>query len=259
MGPGGMSDSNNANPEATAYGYTRVSPEEKSRRVRAVFDRVAARYDVMNDLMSGGLHRLWKDSFVRQIGPKAGDVIVDLAGGTGDIAFRMHRAARGEAQITVCDINTAMMRVGRRRGYDRGLARQIRWVTGSAEALPFKDDSVDVLTIAFGLRNVTHIDQALAEAVRVLRPGGRFYCLEFSKVQDPLLARVYDAYSFAVIPTLGALVTQDRESYRYLAESIRMFPDRASLADRMRGAGFAQARHRAMTFGAVAVHEGLVI
>lgn len=245
------------NPEATDFGYRKVGDaSQKTRLVRDVFDRVAERYDLMNDLMSGGLHRAWKRSFLAQARLAPGERALDVAGGTGDIAFGLLRGAAG-THVTVCDLNEDMVRVGRRRGWDRGIAAaRLGWTVGDAAQLPFPDASVDVVTIAFGLRNVTRIDDALAEFARVLRPGGRFYCLEFSQVEDPLMGRLYDAYSFTVIPLLGRLVAQDRESYQYLAESIRRFPSRPELARRMGEAGFEGVQVRTMTRGVVAVHSG---
>jgi demethylmenaquinone methyltransferase/2-methoxy-6-polyprenyl-1,4-benzoquinol methylase len=245
------------NPEKQWFGEKQVSPEEKTGLVRGVFDNVADKYDLMNDLMSGGLHRLWKDRFVREIRPRAGLRYLDVAGGTGDIAFRLRKAASGHADITICDLNAQMLGVGRDRAIDRGWLNAFEWVTGNAEALPFPDNSFDVYTIAFGLRNVTHIDTALAEARRVLRPGGRFFCLEFSHVEEPLFAKIYDAYSFRLIPKIGEIVAKDRESYQYLVESIRKFPDQAALARRMTESGLKNAGFKNISGGIVAIHEGL--
>lgn len=244
------------NPERNWFGEKQVSPEEKTALVRGVFDSVADKYDLMNDLMSGGVHRLWKDRFVRMIRPKPGLHYLDVAGGTGDISFRIRKAAGPDARITVCDLDEAMLTVGRDRALDRGFANGFTWVTGNAEALPVPDNSVDVYTIAFGLRHVTHIDTALAEAFRVLKPGGRFFCLEFSRVEEPMLAKLYDAFSYGIIPRIGQLVAKDRDSYQYLVESIRKFPPQAALCRRMESAGFQGVKHEDLSFGIAAIHRG---
>ncbi len=241
------------NPEREWFGTRKVSAREKTDLVRSVFDSVADKYDLMNDLMSGGRHRLWKDRFVRQIRPRPGIKCLDVAGGTGDIAFRLRRKG---AQVTVSDINEQMLRVGRDRAIDRGWL-DLEWVPANAEDLPFDDESFDLYTIAFGLRNVTHIDKALAEAARVLRPGGKFFCLEFSRVEEPFIAKIYDAWSFNVIPRIGAAVAKDRESYQYLVESIRKFPPQKQLARRMASAGLSQCRYTNLDFGVVAIHQGV--
>ena len=247
------------NAEKNWFGEKQVAPDEKTRLVRGVFDSVAPSYDVMNDFMSGGLHRLWKDHLVRKIRPRAGLHYLDVAGGTGDIAFRIRKKAGKDCKITLCDINAEMLSVGRDRSIDMGMGDDFDWVTGNAESLPLQDNSVDVYTIAFGLRNVTHIDDALAEAYRVLKPGGRFYCLEFSKVNEPLMAKIYDIYSFKVIPKIGKLVAKDEESYQYLVESIRKFPQQRELMHRLEAAGFQKCRFENLTFGVVAIHEGVKI
>ena len=246
------------NAEKTSFGTRAVTPEEKTRLVRGVFDSVAPSYDIMNDLMSGGLHRLWKDHLVRKIRPRPGLHYLDVAGGTGDIALRIRKKAGAGAKITLCDINREMLAVGRDHLTDRGLGNDFSWITGNAESLPLESDSVDVYTIAFGLRNVTHIDMALAEAHRVLKPGGRFFCLEFSKVEPPL-AKIYDAYSYRVIPKIGEIVARDRDSYQYLVESIRKFPAQNALKERMTAAGFGRASYENLTFGVVAIHQGIKI
>ncbi len=246
------------NPEREWFGNQQVNPAEKTRRVLGVFDSVATKYDIMNDAMSGGLHRVWKNRLIRAIRPHKDARYLDVAGGTGDIAFRIHDAVQGQAPITVCDINESMLTVGRNRAIDSGRLHNLDWVVGNAETLPFPDAHFDVVTIAFGLRNVTHIDQALTEFRRVLRPGGRFFCLEFSQVNDPLLRRLYNTYSDIVIPRLGQMIAGDRESYDYLVESIRKFPKRAILEQRMRSAGFDKAESWTMTAGIVAVHAGYV-
>lgn len=245
------------NPESTWFGYERVAPEEKTARVMGVFDSVASRYDLMNDLMSGGLHRLWKDKLVSRMKPKAGQTILDVAGGTGDIAIRCAARTDGQARVVVCDINSAMLKVGRDKAIDRGYLRGIEWTTGNAESLPISSRSVDTACIAFGLRNVTRIDAALAEFARVLKPGGKFFCLEFSPGVSPRLKWLYDRYSFSVLPLLGEVVAHDRDSYRYLAESIRQFPTQQALAERMKTAGFAQTRWQNLMGGVAVIHEGL--
>ncbi len=245
------------NPEKEWFGEKRVSPGDKTGLVRGVFDSVADKYDVMNDLMSGGLHRLWKDRFVRMIRPRPGLKYLDVAGGTGDIAFRILKKAGPGAKITVFDMNEHMLTKGRDRALDKGLMNGLEWVTGNAEDLPFPDAGFDVYTIAFGLRNVTRIDTALTEAVRVLRPGGRFFCLEFSHIRQPLLARAYDAYSYGIIPKIGEMVTNDRESYQYLVESIRKFPDQRRLATRIGQAGFENVKFSNLSAGVVAIHQAI--
>jgi len=250
-----------SDPESRRFGFREVDPGEKAGMVRRVFDSVAPRYDLMNDLMSGGIHRLWKDELVRAVRPRPGEACVDVAGGTGDVAFRLLRAAggRGDGEggvvVHVVDINEQMLRVGRDRAIDRGFLAGVDFAVGDAERLPLPDRSADVYTIAFGLRNVTRIDAALAEARRVLRPGGRFFCLEFSKVRLPPLARLYDLYSFRMLPLLGRVVADDPEAYRYLAESIRVFPDQPALAARMEAAGLSRARWTNLSGGIAAIHS----
>lgn len=251
-----MNDSEKISGDATAsFGFREVPEQEKAGMVRGVFDSVSGRYDLMNDLMSGGAHRLWKDHFVSLVAPKDGEHIIDVAGGTGDIAFRMAKAAPG-ARITVCDINESMIRTGRSRAVDRGILRGVEWSVGNAEQIPAPDRTFDAYTIAFGLRNVTRPEKALADACRVLKPGGRFFCLEFSRVQAPALSAVYDLYSFSLLPKIGRYVARDEESYRYLAESIRMFPDQERLKEMMREAGFARVTSRNLFGGIVAIHCG---
>ncbi len=243
--------------DTTHFGFRTVAESEKSGMVRAVFDAVAPKYDLMNDLMSAGIHRLWKGAMVDWLAPRAGQSIVDVAGGTGDIAFRMlDRMGDAALPVTICDINAEMLNVGRNRAIDQGRLNEVTWICGNAETLPFPDMSFDAYTIAFGLRNVTHIERALAEARRVLKPGGRFLCLEFSKVLVPVLDKLYDAYSFQVLPWLGGMVAGDREAYRYLAESIRRFPDQSTLATHMGTAGFAQVKVRNLSGGIAAMHSG---
>ena len=244
------------NKEQHYFGYTPVTANEKTGRVRGVFDSVAENYDLMNDVMSAGLHRCWKDRLIREINPRPSKSFLDVAGGTGDIAFRLHRATNGQAPITVCDINASMLAIGRDRAIDRGIV-DIDWITGAAESLPLPDHSQDIYTIAFGLRNVTQIDDALSEAYRVLKPGGRFYCLEFSRVDPPAFRKLYDLYSFNVIPRLGGMIANDEASYRYLVESIRQFPDQDALARRIAQAGFARVRYRNLHFGVATIHKAL--
>jgi demethylmenaquinone methyltransferase/2-methoxy-6-polyprenyl-1,4-benzoquinol methylase len=243
--------------EARWFGNRAVEPADKAPLVRGVFSRVATRYDLMNDLMSGGIHRLWKDRLVAMAGPAAGRVILDVAGGTGDVAMRLLARAGGPAsgaKVVICDVSEAMVSVGRDKAIDRGVIGGLAVVVGDAEALPMADRSVDLYTIAFGLRNVTHIDRALAEARRVLKPGGRFLCLEFSRVVSPPLRRLYDAYSDAVIPRLGQVVARDRDSYDYLVESIRRFPRQEVLAERMAAAGLYRPRWHNLSAGIAAIH-----
>jgi|SRR5579862_1157225 len=238
------------------FGYRRVTETEKTRLVHDVFDRVASRYDLMNDLMSGGVHRHWKTQLIDALAPRPGQFLLDLAGGTGDIARRfLARAGKG-SRVLICDINEEMLRTGRDRSINRGILDPIEWIVGDAENLPLKSGSIDVCTISFGLRNVTRIPAALAEARRVLRPGGRFLCLEFSHIEAPLLRRAYDLYSFAVLPRLGQIVARDRDAYQYLVESIRRFPPQEELAAMMKKVGFEQVRWRNLSAGIAAIHSG---
>ncbi len=221
--------------------------------MREVFSRVASRYDLMNDLMSAGIHRAWKASFIRMLAPRPEENLLDVAAGTGDIAQGWRGSGGGPAVL--CDINQAMLATGRDRAIDRGAISGLSWVVGNAEALPFPDRSFDAYAIAFGLRNVTDIDAALAEARRVLKPGGRFFCLEFSRVAVAPLRLLYERYSDAVIPRLGAIVARDRESYQYLVESIRRFPNQQALLGRIAGAGLSLGRHRDLSQGIAAIHH----
>jgi demethylmenaquinone methyltransferase/2-methoxy-6-polyprenyl-1,4-benzoquinol methylase len=238
--------------DTVSFGYEEVAPDEKTRRVGGVFSSVASRYDIMNDAMSGGMHRLWKDRFVRRVKPRAGEQILDMAGGTGDIAFRI---ASSGASVTVADINPQMLEVGIERARRRGIDGLV-WTEANAETLGFPDRFFDGYTIAFGIRNVTDIPKALEEAYRVLRRGGRFFCLEFSTTLWPGFADIYDAYSHRIVPKVGQLLAHDAESYRYLIESIRRFPDMPSFERMIGEAGFVQTRVEPMLGGLVAIHSG---
>lgn len=237
----------------THFGFKTVDKQEKASLVRGVFSSVASRYDIMNDLMSAGVHHLWKDRMVALL-PKGGKLL-DVAGGTGDISFRYLKKSP-TSPIIVCDINQAMLAKGRDRAIDRTILKGMEWVCGDAESLPFPSMSFDYYTIAFGIRNVTHIDRALKEAYRVLKPGGRFICLEFSQVTNPMLAAFYEQYSFHVIPQIGKLVTGDAESYQYLVESIRQFPKQQEFATMISEAGFAKVSYDNLTGGVTALHSG---
>ena len=242
--------------DQVSFGYAEVSPEEKTQRVGAVFSLVAKKYDVMNDAMSGGMHRLWKNQFVRRVKPRSGEAILDMAGGTGDIAFRL--AGQG-ASVTVSDINQDMLDVGMQRAPKKlgdAAAAQLVWSCQNAETLTFPDRAFDAYTIAFGIRNVTRIDLALAEAYRVLKHGGRFYCLEFSTTEWPGFKEAYDAYSHKLVPKLGSLIAGDAESYRYLVESIRRFPPMREFEGMIRSAGFTRTRVEPILGGLVAIHSG---
>jgi demethylmenaquinone methyltransferase/2-methoxy-6-polyprenyl-1,4-benzoquinol methylase len=242
----------NSAPSAVSFGYEDVAPDEKTERVGHVFRNVAAKYDLMNDAMSAGMHRLWKDRFVKLVNPRAGEQILDVAGGTGDIAFRM--AKRG-AQVTISDINPAMLEVGKERAEKKKI-EGLNWAVENAETLSFADRQFDAYTIAFGIRNVTFVQQALNEAHRVLKRGGRFFCLEFSTTTWPGFAEVYDAYSHKVVPKLGKLLANDEDSYRYLIESIRRFPDMPTFKGMIDKAGFVQTRAEPILGGLVAIHSG---
>jgi len=243
-----------------SFGFRDVSATEKASLVRRVFESVADRYDLMNDLMSGGIHRLWKATMIDRLRPRAGQHFVDVAGGTGDIALRILEQLRtsgaAASRVVVCDLTPAMLAVGRDRAIDRGVLSGIEWVNGDAENLPFADGSFDAYTVAFGLRNLTHLSQALAEARRVLRPGGRLLCLEFSHVAVPILDRLYDLFSFQILPLLGQIVAGDRPAYQYLVESIRRFPRQDELAQQIAGAGFERVSFRNLTGGIAALHSG---
>ena len=240
--------------DVTDFGYREVPKAEKTAMVRAVFDSVAPKYDVMNDLMSLGIHRLWKRIFINALDPRPNRGLLDLAGGTGDITFGWLAAGGGPAVLS--DINAAMLTVGRDRALACGFAAGLTFLNADAEHLPLPDRSQDTVSIAFGLRNCTDKAAVLAEARRVLRPGGRFLCLEFSRVQVAALAPIYDAWSFKVLPCIGSMVAGDADSYQYLAESIRMFPDQETLAEMMRAAGLEQVRIRNLSGGIAAIHSG---
>uniref|UniRef100_UPI0037E8C27C 2-methoxy-6-polyprenyl-1,4-benzoquinol methylase, mitochondrial n=1 Tax=Semicossyphus pulcher TaxID=241346 RepID=UPI0037E8C27C len=279
-----------AGDSSTHFGFETVPETEKAKRVYKVFENVAQKYDVMNDAMSLGIHRVWKDMLLHVMHPQPGVQLLDVAGGTGDIAFRFleyvrsqqerqkRRASRSmqtpswqdisnnystedvvesqESRAVVCDINKEMLKVGKQKADSLGVSAGLSWVVGDAEELPFDDDQFDIYTIAFGIRNVTHIDQALQEALRVLKPGGRFMCLEFSKVTNPVLARLYDAYSFQMIPVLGEVIAGDWKSYQYLVESIRKFPDQEEFKGMIEDAGFYCVQYYNLTGGVVALHSG---
>ena len=239
----------------THFGFQTVDEDAKAGMVHGVFSRVASRYDVMNDLMSAGIHRIWKNAMMDWLAPRDGQQLLDVAGGTGDIAFRfLDRAPR--ASVTVCDMTESMLVEGRKRAEAGRLADRLGWVTGDAMALPFADNSFDRYTISFGIRNVTRIPDALSEAFRVLRPGGRLMVLEFSQLPVPAMQWAYDRYSFNVIPVMGQMVANDRDSYQYLVESIRRFPDQDTFAGLIRDAGFERVQYRNLSMGIAALHSG---
>jgi demethylmenaquinone methyltransferase / 2-methoxy-6-polyprenyl-1,4-benzoquinol methylase len=244
---------------SATFGFESVKPEDRQSRVNEVFAAVAERYDIMNDLMSAGLHRAWKGDLIAWLNPPRGAHpfrLLDVAGGTADIALRFMRTGGTGCRADLCDISPEMVAVGVRRVAEAGFSDRIDLQVGNAEALPFADKSFDAYTIAFGIRNVTHIDRALTEAYRVLKPGGRFLCLEFSEVQVPLIDRLYDFHSFEIIPRLGEAVAGDRASYQYLVESIRKFPKQAAFAGMISAAGFEQVSYRNLTGGVAAIHSG---
>ena len=249
-----------SNQGTASFGFRDVAAGDKASLVRGVFESVADRYDLMNDLMSGGIHRLWKSAMIDWLRPRAGQHFIDVAGGTGDIAFRILErlgsvGSTAGTRVVVCDLTPAMLAVGRDRAIDRGILSGIEWVNGDAEKLPFADRSFDAYTVAFGFRNLTHLDQALTEARRVLRPGGRLLCLEFSHVVLPILDRLYGLYSFRVLPLLGQIVARDRPAYQYLVESIRRFPRQDDLSQRIAAAGFERVTFRNLTGGIAALHS----
>lgn len=264
------------NESFTHFGFETVKDSEKTGRVYEVFKNVAAKYDLMNDAMSLGIHRLWKDEFVKMLNPTPGINVLDVAGGTGDIAFRIvHSLNTLEkftnkqkknnenfdlppriSKVVVSDINQQMLDVGKERAKQRGYFNELEWLCANAEELPIEDNSFDAYTIAFGIRNVTHIDKALDEAYRVLKPGGRFLCMEFSHLTNPLMQKLYDVYSFQVIPPMGQILAKDWKSYQYLVESIRKFPDQETFSKMIRESGFSSVTYTNFTFGVTAVHSG---
>lgn len=241
--------------KTTHFGFQTVEEDAKAGMVHGVFTRVASRYDVMNDFMSMGIHRLWKNAMMDWLAPRPGQQLLDVAGGTGDISFRFLKRA-GQTTATVLDMTESMLIEGRQRAEAEDLAERLDWVVGDAMALPFADNSFDVYTISFGIRNVTRIPDALAEAYRVLKPGGRLMVLEFSQMPVPMMQWLYDRYSFNVIPVMGEIVANDRESYQYLVKSIRKFPDQDTFATMIRDAGFDNVRYRNLSMGIAALHSG---
>jgi len=243
--------------DTTHFGYQKVDKDDKANLVAGVFHSVAARYDLMNDLMSGGIHRIWKRFTIELSGVRRGDSVLDIAGGTGDLAAKFARIVGGDGRVVLADINESMLQVGRDKLLDTGQISNIEFVQADAQYLPFPENSFDCITIAFGLRNVTDKDKALRSMLRVLKPGGRLLVLEFSKPQNELLSRAYDTYSFRMLPFMGKLVANDSESYKYLAESIRMHPDQETLLEMLEDAGFTNCNFHDLTGGIVALHRGI--
>ncbi len=241
--------------KTTHFGFQDVPEAEKAGMVHGVFSRVASRYDVMNDLMSVGIHRIWKEAMINWLAPRPGHRLLDVAGGTGDVAFRFLKRAPGSSAV-VCDMTEPMLIEGRKRAEAEKMADRLDWVVGDAMALPFPDNSFDAYTVSFGIRNVTRIPDALREAHRVLKPGGRLMVLEFSQIPNDLMQKIYDLYSFNVIPVMGQIVANDRASYQYLVESIRRFPNQESFAAMIRDAGFGQVKYRNLSMGIAALHSG---
>lgn len=246
-----MSDAN----KTTHFGYQTVDEDQKAGMVHGVFTNVASKYDIMNDVMSMGIHRVWKDAMMDWLAPRPGQKLLDVAGGTGDVAFRFLNRAPG-ATATVCDMTESMLIEGRKRAEAEQMANSLDWIVGDAMALPFEDNSFDTYTISFGIRNVTRIPDALSEAYRVLKPGGRIMVLEFSQIPNDMMQKVYDLYSFNIIPRMGQVIAGDRDSYQYLVESIRKFPDQETFAAMIRDAGFEQVKYRNLTMGIAALHSG---
>ena len=245
----------NQSEKTTHFGFETVSESEKAGRVQGVFGSVASRYDIMNDVMSGGIHRVWKDAMMDWLAPRSGQKLLDVAGGTGDIAYRFLKRA-GQGHATVLDLTEEMLVEGRKRAEASQMVDQLDWSVGDAMALPFPDNSFDVYTISFGIRNVTRPQDALNEAFRVLRPGGRLMVLEFSQIPNPAMQWAYDRYSFNLIPLMGQLIANDRDSYQYLVESIRKFPDQDMFLNMVRSAGFENAKYRNLTAGIACLHSG---
>ncbi|MFC6636250.1 bifunctional demethylmenaquinone methyltransferase/2-methoxy-6-polyprenyl-1,4-benzoquinol methylase UbiE [Sulfitobacter sp. JBTF-M27] len=241
--------------KTTQFGAQTVREDEKAGMVRSLFSDVANKYDIMNDVMSVGIHRVWKEAMMDWLAPRAGQKLLDVAGGTGDVSFKFLKRA-GYGHATVCDLTEGMLIEGRKRAEAAQLADSLDWVVGDAMALPFEDNSFDVYTISFGIRNVTRPQEALNEAFRVLKPGGRLMVLEFSQLPNPMMQKAYDLYSFNVIPRMGQVIANDRDSYQYLVESIRNFPDQETFLDMVKQAGFEQAKYRNLTMGIAALHSG---
>ena len=240
----------------TDFGFSRVKSKDKSNLVKKIFENVSGRYDLMNDFMSLGIHRVWKESMLDWLAPRRGHRLIDVAGGTGDIAFNFIKRAKTGANATILDLTESMMIEGKKKTIDLPEESQINWVCGDAMRMPFSDSTFDVYTISFGIRNVTNISKALCEAYRVLKPGGRLMILEFSSVNNDIISWFYEKYSFKIIPKLGEFIANDKESYQYLVESIRKFPDQETLSDLIINEGFKQVKHRDLTFGIAALHSG---
>jgi len=243
-------------PNSTHFGYKTVEADQKAEMVAGVFHSVAAKYDIMNDVMSFGIHRMWKRFTIESAGARPGMKVLDLAGGTGDLTAKFSHLVGDKGQVTLADINDSMLKVGREKLRDKGIVGNVNYVQANAEALPFPDNHFDIITIAFGLRNVTDKNAAIRSMLRVLKPGGKLLVLEFSKPQHEIMRKIYDLYSFKILPKMGSLITQDAESYEYLAESIRVHPDQDTLKGMMVDAGFEQVEYTNMTDGIVALHKG---